>query len=294
MILNGNAIAREYFTELKRVMHEFTAAPRLAVIRIGSDPASEIYVRRKQKVAEELGIVVEPFERASATTEEIVAEIRALNSRDDVDAILVQLPLPADVDTDAVISAIDPLKDVDGFHPSNIIAFTCDVPVHTPVLILAILWLLKQTHAHFENKHAVIIGKSDIFLEPLTHALEKLGLTVSWIRPEALADTSQTNQADLIIVAVGKPNLISADYIKTDATIIDIGINRLPNGTIVGDVDFEEANKKAAWITPTPGGVGPVTIAALMANTLRLHFQHSHRHEAERAIDYIESSIGSN
>ncbi len=270
MKLSGTALAEKKIAEIKKCVQESGLLPKLAVIRIGNDEASRMYVRRKQKISSEVGITLELFEFEIAHTEKIIALVHELNARADIHAILIQLPLPRELNTDAIIAAIDPKKDVDGFHTKNIGAFMSDAPVQTPVLLLAIEWLLQETGEILAHKVACIIGKSDVFLKPLAHALEKQGLQTSWIKPEELHSSELTSHADVLIVAVGSPHFITPEFIKPGAIIIDIGINRLADGRVVGDVDFESAARVAAWITPTPGGVGPVTIAALMWNTLQL------------------------
>lgn len=270
MILSGTALADEMLALVKNTVEENDIHPRIAVLQIGEDAASAMYVRMKSKVAQSVGIDLEILRFEQSETEQLVAEITKLNERPDVNAILVQLPLPANINTDAVIAAIDPKKDVDGFHPKNIGAYTTGMPVHTPVLIQAIEWLLGKTSESFTGKKAVVVGKSDVFLQPLTYMLALHGLSVDWIRPQELA-AHGISYADVLIVAVGgTPNLITADMVKPGAIIIDIGINRREDGKIVGDVDFENVSHIAGWITPTPGGVGPVTIAAILWNTLRL------------------------
>lgn len=270
MILSGTALADEMLALVKTTVEENDIHPRIAVLQVGDDTASAMYVRMKSKVAQSVGIDLEILRFEKSETDELVAEITKLNERADVNAILVQLPLPANIDTDTVIAAIDPKKDVDGFHPKNIGAYTTGMAVHTPVLIQAIEWLLGKTGESFTGKKAVVVGKSDVFLQPLTYMLALNGLSVDWVKPQELA-AHGISYADVLIVAVGgTPNLITADMVKPGAIIIDIGINRREDGKIVGDVDFENVSQIAGWITPTPGGVGPVTIAAIMWNTLRL------------------------
>lgn len=270
MILSGTALADEMLALVKNTVEENDIHPCIAVLQVGDDTASAMYVRMKSKVAQSVGIDLKILRFEQSETEELVAEIEKLNERDDVNAILVQLPLPSNIDTDAVIAAIDPKKDVDGFHPKNIGAYTTGMAVHTPVLIQAIEWLLGKTGMSFVGKKAVVVGKSDVFLQPLTFMLALHGLSVDWVKPQDLL-TQGISYADVLVVAVGgTPNLITEEMIKPGAVIIDIGINRLEDGKIVGDVDFDNVSHIAGWITPTPGGVGPVTIAAIMWNTLRL------------------------
>lgn len=275
MILSGTALANEMLALVKTTIEDNKLQPRIAVLQVGDDAASAMYVQRKSKVAESVGIALEILRFEQSTTNDLVKQISELNERADIDAILVQLPLPSNIDTDTVIAAMDPAKDVDGFHPKNIGAYTTGMPVHTPVLIQSIEWLLGKTEEPLTGKKAVVVGKSDVFLQPLTFMLSLHGLSVEWVKPQDLV-ASETSSADVLIVAVGgTPNLITEDMVKPGAIIIDIGINRLENGKVVGDVDFEHVQTKAGWITPTPGGVGPVTIAAIMWNTLRLALDRS-------------------
>ena len=272
MILSGTELANEMLALVKETIEQNHIHPRLAVVQIGDDPASDIYVARKLKVSESVGVNVELVKRAEASTDELIALVESLNGRSDVDAILIQLPLPEGIDTDAVIRTVAPEKDVDGFHPLNIGSYTTGQAVHTPVLIQAIEWLLGKTGVSLKGKRAIVIGKSDVFLKPLTFMLAHKGLQVSWVKPQDI-EASAVSEADVVIVAVGIPQIITADMVKPGAIVIDIGTNRLPNGKVVGDVNVADVETKAGFITPTPGGVGPVTIAALMWNTLRLSLE---------------------
>lgn len=274
MILSGTALADEILALVKKTVAAHQLTPRLAVVQVGSDPASDIYVRRKLQVAQSVGIEVELIRRDASTTDDLEQLIDSLNERPDVNAILVQMPLPASIDADRVVARMAPQKDVDGFHPANIAAYTSGRAVHTPVLIQAVEWLLGKTGVPLADKHAVIIGKSDVFLQPLSFMLGNAGARVSWTRPPDI-DQKLVASADVLIVAVGSPRLICAEHIKQGAIVIDIGINRTTDGKVCGDVDVASVQEKAAWITPTPGGVGPVTIAALMWNTLRLTLDHA-------------------
>ncbi len=267
MILSGTALATKLETELAQRIVASGKKPKLVVVLIGNDPASKMYDARKAAAAARVGIDFELHAEETATTESLITLVQNLNVRADVDGILIQLPLPAGIDTDAVIAAMDPAKDVDGFHPKNIADFIADVPgARTPVLLEAIEFLLVETTQNFSGKNALIIGKSDVFLAPLTHLLEKKRLQTTFVKPEDITP-ELTGAADVLVVAVGHANLITAAHIKPGATVIDIGINRLPTGRVVGDVNFEEVEPLANWITPTPGGVGPVTIACAMRAT---------------------------
>ena len=271
MILSGKELAARIEIELQKQIATSKITPCIAVILVGSDPASEIYITRKRAAAERVGAQFELHHETNATTESLIVLMQSLNARPDVHGILMQLPLPPGFDTDKIINAMDPAKDVDGFHPENIAAFMEDRPqAHLPVLLRAVQLLLAETKTPVEGKHAVIVGKSDVFLYPMTHLLELLGLTVTWVKPERIAEQEQTQRADVLIVAVGIPGIITADKIKPGAIIIDIGINRTAEGKVVGDVDYENCAPLASWITPTPGGVGPVTIASVFLSLTQL------------------------
>ena len=240
MILSGKEVADEILALVTKTISDHQLQPLLAVVQVGTDPASEIYVKQKMRVAESVGIRVELLHLATASTDELIAHIQTLNARVDVNAILVQLPLPQTIDSQTVISAIDPRKDVDGFHPENITAYTSGRAAHTPVLVQAVEWLMAKTSVPLKEKNAVIIGKSDVFLQPLTYMLSKYGAQVSWTRPPDI-DRDAIKNADVLVVAVGSPYLITGDMIKAGAIVIDIGINRMDNGSVIGDVAFEGA-----------------------------------------------------
>lgn len=270
MLLFGKPVAAKLLDEAQKMLRP-EIIPSLAVILVGHDPASEIYVAKKMERATELGVRTEVLRPENPTTTDLIAVVQELNARPDIQAILVQLPLPSGIDTDAVIAAMDPQKDVDGFHPENVRAFLADSATHTPVLLLAVRELLQATQQNFSGKQALVIGNSPIFLAPLTHQLEILGMTATAITAAEPNLSEKTLAADVLIVAVGQPNFITADMIKADATIIDIGFNRLPDGRSTGDVQLTaDLQNKTAFVTPTPGGVGPVTVAALIYNTVFL------------------------
>lgn len=270
MLLFGKPVAEKLLADAKKIIPT-GITPGLAVILVGHDPASEIYVAKKMERATELGVRTEVLRPENFTTADLIAVVQKLNARPDTHAILVQLPLPTNVDTDAVIAAIDPQKDVDGFHPQNVAAFLADSATHTPVLLLAVRELLQATQQNFSGQQALVIGNSRIFLAPLAHQLELLGMTTTAITATEPNLKEKTLAADVLIVAVGQPNFITAEMVKINATIIDIGFNRLPDGRSTGDVQLTaELQNKTAFVTPTPGGVGPVTVAALIYNTIFL------------------------
>lgn len=259
MILSGIVIAQRIEEQIAARVSTLPFQPRLAIILVGTDPASVLYDQRKQTAAQRVGIACELIHLEQATTEQLVALIESLNTRTDVDGILIQLPLPDAIDTDRVVASLDPTKDVDGFHPQS---------TATPPLVQAVLWLLEETGAILAGLHAVIVGKSDIFLQPLTRALEERGMGVTWVRPPQLP-SPETKRADVLISAAGNLFCITPDDIKPNAIIIDIGINRTPEGKVRGDV-HPDCAAHAAFMTPTPGGVGPVTIAAALYHVVEL------------------------
>lgn len=268
MMLYGTEIAARVEHELATRVAALPFQPRLIIILVGNDPASVLYDERKQMAAQRVGIACELIHVNTTTTEELTALINGFNERADVDGILVQLPLPDGINASRVISEIDPSKDVDGFHPQSIEALAHNDVELPPALIQALLWLIDETHESFAGRHAVIVGKSDVFLEPLSSVLTRRGLGVTWVRPHELP-SKETSRADLLIVAAGSLFCIGPSDVKSGATIIDIGINKLPDGKVRGDVHPDCAGR-AAFMTPTPGGVGPVTIAAALHRLVEL------------------------
>jgi methylenetetrahydrofolate dehydrogenase (NADP+)/methenyltetrahydrofolate cyclohydrolase len=243
--------------------------PGLAVILVGNDPASNIYVRNKRQACEEVGIK-STYHALAATVseEELIALINNVNDDLTIDGILLQLPLPLHINSDKVLEAIHPSKDVDGFHPYNLGRLAQRRPLLRPCTPYGIMTLLDHIQQPYKNHHAVIVGASNIVGRPMALELLLAGCTITICHrfTENLKDYVQ--QADILVTAVGKPGLIKGNWIKIGATVIDVGINRLADGTITGDIEFESASKRAAWITPVPGGVGPMTVATLLKNTL--------------------------
>jgi methylenetetrahydrofolate dehydrogenase (NADP+)/methenyltetrahydrofolate cyclohydrolase len=273
-ILDGKAIAAEIRAALKNRVDTIVAAgvrpPGLAVVLVGDHPASEIYVRNKRKACAEVGFHSELHELSAETPQEKLLElIDTLNGDNAIDGILVQLPLPAQIDEEAVIERILPTKDVDGFHPYNVGRLVLRMPLLRPCTPKGIMSMLARTGYKIEGMDAVIVGQSNIAGRPM--ALELLAarctITVCHTRTKDLAD--KVRRADLVVAAAGRPRLVAGDWIKEGALVIDVGMNRLADGKLVGDVDFEGARQRAAWITPVPGGVGPMTIASLLENTLQ-------------------------
>jgi methylenetetrahydrofolate dehydrogenase (NADP+)/methenyltetrahydrofolate cyclohydrolase len=242
--------------------------PGIAVILVGDDPASQVYVRNKNNACKEAGInsfeIVKP---ATITQAELLSEIKRLNVDARVHGILVQLPLPAQIDPEAVINAIDPAKDVDGFHVVNAGKLAIGKPGFVPCTPAGCLLLLKEQLGNLSGKHAVIVGRSNIVGKPMAQLLLMESCTVTICHSKTEFLVQETRRGDILVAAIGKPNFIKGHMIKPGATVIDVGINRV-DGKLVGDVEFESAREIAAAITPVPGGVGPMTIACLLQNTL--------------------------
>jgi len=272
-LINGKDIAKQVRTSVKdRVnirLEEGLRAPGLAVILVGSDPASEVYVGSKRKACEEVGFVSKSYDLDASTTEkELLSLIDTLNVDDSIDGILVQLPLPDHLDANLVIEHINPKKDVDGFHPSNVGKLVLRQPGLRPCTPKGIMELIKSTHVKPHGLDAVVVGASNIVGRPMSLELLLAGCTVTTTHRFTKDLESKVRAADLLVVAVGKPEFIPGEWIKEDAIVIDVGINRLDNGSLVGDVGFDVAKNKASYITPVPGGVGPMTVASLIENTL--------------------------
>jgi methylenetetrahydrofolate dehydrogenase (NADP+)/methenyltetrahydrofolate cyclohydrolase len=278
-ILDGKAIAADLRSDIKAQVSRMTEAgerpPGLVVILVGEDPASQVYVRNKQRSCEEVGFLSELRRLPADTTEaELIAQIDELNGREDVDGILVQLPLPRQINEETVTERILPTKDVDGFHPYNVGRLVLRMPIMRPCTPKGVMTMLERTGQKLEGLDAVIIGQSNIVGRPM--ALELLAarctITVCHSRTRDLPE--KIAQADIVVAAVGRPNFVKGDWIKPGALVIDVGINRLEDGTLCGDVEFAGASQKAAWITPVPGGVGPMTVATLLENTLQARELH--------------------
>ncbi|MES9965039.1 MAG: bifunctional methylenetetrahydrofolate dehydrogenase/methenyltetrahydrofolate cyclohydrolase FolD [Candidatus Sedimenticola sp. 20ELBAFRAG] len=278
-ILDGKAIASDIRQDIKAEVSKMTSGgqrpPGLVVILVGEDPASQVYVRNKQRSCEEVGFLSE-LKRLPVETsqEELLGLIDELNQRDEIDGILVQLPLPEQIDEEEVIERILPTKDVDGFHPYNFGRMALRMPTLRPCTPKGVMTMLERTGQKLEGLDAIIIGQSNIVGRPA--ALELLAarctITVCHSRTKDLAE--KVRNADVVVAGVGRPNFVQGDWIKPGALVIDVGINRLEDGTLCGDVDFEAAKENAAWITPVPGGVGPMTIATLLENTLQARQLH--------------------
>ncbi len=277
-IIDGKAFATNVRSKVAKATAQVKAqhglTPGLAVVLVGDDPASEVYVRNKKKMTVEVGMQSFDYHLpASSTREEILAKVEELNKRDDVDGILVQLPLPRKKDEDIVINAIDPAKDVDGFHVINTGKLATGQDGLVPCTPLGCLMMLKDQLGSLSGKHAVVIGRSNIVGKPMAALLLNESCTVTTVHSRTQNIEDITKQADILVAAVGRPHMVKGSWIKPGAVVIDVGINRMdaPEGKtrLVGDVDFEEAKKVASAITPVPGGVGPMTIACLLHNTLK-------------------------
>ena len=274
-ILSGKEFAARIKEDAARGVAELKAAgvlPRLAVIIVGSDPASEVYVRNKQRTCEELGIRSDHIALPAETTkEELLACIEELNVDPEVHGILVQLPLPAQIaeDEEEILSHIDPRKDVDGFHPVNVGHLVLGAPGPRPCTPAGCIRMLDYAGIPIEGAHAVIIGRSNIVGKPMAHLLLERNATVTIChsRTQNLAAIART--ADILVAAVGRPRFVTADMVKEGATVIDVGINRIAPKKLVGDVDFDAAAAVAGAITPVPGGVGLLTVAMLMENVVQ-------------------------
>jgi methylenetetrahydrofolate dehydrogenase (NADP+) / methenyltetrahydrofolate cyclohydrolase len=272
-IIDGKAIAAGLRLKLKQRIGERLSAgrraPGLAVILVGNSPASEVYVTSKRKACAEVGIISLAHDLPDDVSQErLLALIDDLNHNDTVDGILVQLPLPAHIDTETVIERIRPDKDVDGFHPYNIGRLALRLPLLRSCTPYGVMTLLESTGAMLKGKHAVVVGSSNIVGRPMALELLLAGCTVTICHRFTADLATHVAGADIVVSAVGKPGLIKGAWIKPGSIVIDVGITRDERGHLTGDVEFDQARQRAAWITPVPGGVGPMTVATLLQNTL--------------------------
>lgn len=271
-ILDGKALAADIQLEIKKDLFKKGIRPGLAIVLVGEDPASQLYVSKKKKASEDVGIDFHEYLLDSDTNEEeLLKTIDFLNEDEHTDAILVQLPLPEKFDTDKIITAIDPRKDVDGFHKENIKDFIKGQALITPGLPLGILRLIEKSKEDLNNKQAVIVSRSKVFSQPMIKILEDRNMKVSLVNPNADDLAEQTTKADLLIVSCGKAFIIKEEMVKDDAIVIDVGTNKIDNNYVVGDVDYTAVFPKIKFITPVPGGVGPMTVAMLLYNAVELH-----------------------
>ncbi|HWS72555.1 MAG TPA: tetrahydrofolate dehydrogenase/cyclohydrolase catalytic domain-containing protein [Thermoanaerobaculia bacterium] len=287
--IDGKEVARALEAEVAAAIASLGFAPGLVAVRVGNDPASEIYVRSKARKAQELGLRgTELIFPESMSEGELLAEVRRLNADDAIDGILVQLPLPKQIDAQKVIETIDPAKDVDGFHPINVGRLHLGRPTLAPCTPAGVMRLIDSTGTKIDGAHAVVIGRSDIVGKPMAALLLQRNATVTICHSRTRDLAAAVRTADIVVAAVGRPLIVTAEMIKPGAVVIDVGMNRVDasftsriahdadksrllakNGTVLlGDVDFARVREVAGWITPVPGGVGPMTIAMLMQNTV--------------------------
>ncbi|MEY8198326.1 MAG: bifunctional methylenetetrahydrofolate dehydrogenase/methenyltetrahydrofolate cyclohydrolase FolD [Colwellia sp.] len=272
-LIDGKAIAKKLRDSVKEEVNlrisNGQRVPGLAVILVGCDPASQVYVGSKRRACEEVGFISRSYDLPHTTSEqELLALVSELNNDDSIDGILVQLPLPENLNADLIIEHINPLKDVDGFHPSNVGKLVLRQPGLRPCTPKGIITLIESTGIDPNGLDALVIGASNIVGRPMGLELLLAKCTVTTTHRFTRDLESKVRNADLIVVAVGKPGFIPGEWIKEGAIVIDVGINRLDNGKLVGDVDFDAAKERASFITPVPGGVGPMTVASLIENTL--------------------------
>ncbi len=271
-IIDGNELSRLIRADFKTEVEALKVraiTPGLAVVIVGDDPASHVYVRNKVKACANVGMHSELHAMRAATSQaELLAKIQALNNDAAIHGILVQLPVPKHIDNKAIIKAIAAEKDVDGFHYANLGALVVGEPTFQPCTPYGVMKMLYHYNIPIEGQHAVVIGRSNIAGKPMALMLINRSATVTVCTSKTRDLGSITRLADILVVAIGKANMITADMVKIGAVVIDIGINRLPDGKLAGDVHFDTVKEKASYITPVPGGVGPMTITMLLANTL--------------------------
>lgn len=286
LILDGKGLAQEKKGELKRVIAENLAAgqraPALAVILVGDDPASHIYVTNKSKACAEVGITSHAYPLPAHTSEQQLLDlIQTLNDSDAIDGILVQLPLPAHMSTHKIIECISPDKDVDGFHPYNLGRLAQRLPLLRPCTPYGIMQLLAAHDLALRGRHAVVVGASNIVGRPMALEFLSAGATVTICHRFTRHLDRHVRLADVVVVATGKQDIIDAEWLHAEQVIVDVGIHRLENGKLRGDVDFAKAAARVGWITPVPGGVGPMTITTLLQNTVfaAAHRSQPHPHQ---------------
>lgn len=274
-LMDGRKVAKEILLNLQKEvnrMHSAHIHPKLAVILVGKNPSSLSYISQKQKACAETGIEWEQFDyETDVTTEQLIEKVEQLNADENTHGILIQLPLPKNINTSRVFKSINPKKDVDGFTAYNIGKIFIDMKFEylAPCTPMGVIKLLEYHSIPVQGKEVVIVGHSNIVGKPLAVMMLNRDATVTVCNVYTKDLAFHTRRADIVCIAVGKPNLITADMVREGVTVIDIGINRLKNGKLVGDIDFENIAKKAAFVTPVPGGVGPMTVACLMENTVK-------------------------
>jgi len=272
-IIDGKAVAQQLRAQITQQTAARAArglrAPGLAVVLVGLDPASTIYVASKRKACAECGVASFAYDMPSEVSQaQLLALIDQLNADPNVDGILVQLPLPPHIDTETVIERIHPDKDVDGFHPYNVGRLAVRLPLLRPCTPYGVMKLLESTGIPFKGQHAVIVGASNLVGRPMGLELLLAGCTVTTTHRFTRDLADYVAAADILVSAAGKPGLVKGEWVKPGSVVIDVGITRLPNGKITGDIEFETAAQRAGWITPVPGGVGPMTVTMLLQNTL--------------------------
>ena len=272
-IIDGKRIAEEFRKEVRAgtdaLERRGERRPGLAVVMVGDHAASAVYVRNKRRACEETGIVSVAHDLPASTGEsELLALIDRLNADPAIDGILVQLPLPAHIASTGVLERIDPSKDVDGFHPCNVGRLAQGTPVMRPCTPYGMILMLEREGIDLRGKNAVILGRSNIVGRPMALELIMKAATVTVCHSQTKDLARHAGEGDILVAAIGKPRFVPGSWVRPGAIVLDVGINRLPDGKLVGDVDYEAAAERAGWITPVPGGVGPMTIAALMKNTL--------------------------
>ena len=268
-IIDGKAVAAALRATIAARVASLPFVPGLAVVLVGDDPASGVYVRSKDRAAREAGIVARTIRLPGDTPEaRLLDEIACLNADPDVDGILVQLPLPKHIDIGRVIQAVDPAKDVDGFHPSNVGALANGHPVLVPCTPAGVMKLLQHAHVPLAGVRALVLGRSTIVGRPMAALLLAADATVTIAHSRTRDLPAECRRADVLIAATGRPEMVRGDWIADGAAVIDVGIDRLADGRLVGDVNFAECRERAGAITPVPGGVGPMTIACLLENTV--------------------------
>lgn len=278
-IIDGKLIAKQVRQHVASYVESLQAAgkrqPGLAVVLVGSDAASQVYVANKRKACEEVGFISRSYDLPSTTDQEtLLSLVDELNNDKEIDGILVQLPLPAGLNAEEVLERIQPHKDVDGFHPYNIGRLAQRVPALRPCTPKGIMTMIEATKRPVKGLDAVIVGASNIVGRPMSLELLLAGCTVTTCHKFTKDLRAHVSRADLLVVAVGKPNFIPGDWIKPGAIVIDVGINRVADGSLIGDVEFDKAKDRAGWITPVPGGVGPMTVASLIENTLEAYVKY--------------------
>jgi methylenetetrahydrofolate dehydrogenase (NADP+)/methenyltetrahydrofolate cyclohydrolase len=268
-VIDGKTLAQNLRKNIANEVKQYSRPPGLAVLLVGDDQASQVYVRNKSRACVEVGFYSDQIHKsANITEEELLSEVYRLNENPTIDGILVQLPLPSHIDSNKIIEAIIPEKDVDGFSSENVGKLSQNKPFISPCTPKGIMKMLASIKCDLRGKDCVIIGASNIVGRPMAMELLNAGATVQVCHKETKDITQKSKSADVIIAAAGVANLVKSDWVKEGAVIIDVGINRLEDGTLAGDVDFDDVKNKVSAISPVPGGVGPMTIAVLLENTL--------------------------